>query len=231
VDIPTETWAFDLAATLSSDTRSFAAPATRDFAVVVTVTDAHGSSTTCRLPTGTVSDGGTSSNGTSTSISTSNTSSRDVGGSVGVAVVECPLGIGPEGVFDAATVAEQVAELIATDGLSPDVASAAFLAGLDAYTASAAALVLGSGSTTLNISELDHTLELLLEAFLLYLEEDDVVNSNSNASTARFSSQDVTILASAVDAGTAAAVTLGDGSGGDTETTNTTTLLLDIIQP
>jgi hypothetical protein len=94
--------------------------------------------------------------GTSTSISTSSTSSRDVGGFGGVAVVECPIGIGPEGVFDAATVAAEVAELFATDDLSPDVASAAFLAGLDVYTASAAALVLGSGSTTLNVGELDH---------------------------------------------------------------------------
>ncbi len=206
VDHPDEAWAFDLAAGLPGSALSFSAPSTRDFAVLVTVTDAHQSSTTCQLPSSIGSD---SSSSSSSSSSTS------------VVVVVCPIGTNPSQAYDAADVAAEAAALIATESPPADVAVAALLAGLDAYSASAAAI-----SSSSNSSELDNALEVLLEAFLLHVlhSGDPSHDDNNNGTTAqRFSSQDVAVLASAVDA------VLAFGTTGSSSSEETNARLLDII--
>jgi hypothetical protein len=205
VDHPDEAWAFDLAAGLPGSALSFSAPSTRDFAVLVTVTDAHQSSTTCQLPSSIGSD---SSSSSSSSSSTS------------VVVVVCPIGTNPSQAYDAADVAAEAAALIATESPPADVAVAAFLAGLDAYSDSAATI-----SSSSNSSELDKALEVLLEAFLLHvLHSGDPSRDNNNGTTAqRFLSQDVVVLASAVDA------VLAFGTTGSSSSEETNALLLDMI--
>jgi hypothetical protein len=239
-DVSSSSWAFDVAVdVVGGSVLSFAAPSTRVFALAVTVMDAHKSSTTCSLPSWSSSSSTTTSSPKEGQGNSSSSSSSDGA----TTPLTCPIGTGLSaggaGQFDAAEVAAEVAALIQSGDVSADVKVAAFLAGLDAYTATASLLLLDStntssgGSSDGSRGELNDVFEVLLQSLLVHVTSDSSSSSSSSSNSSdydvqRFSSQAIVVLAAAVDAAALWShdLKLGLGSGGDDDVS---TLLLDII--